>query len=77
MMSENLELRFVVAAKSCKQKDQMRMETDSKGRWKRLLDFLLNIDGQVAGGYDDKLRNTHAQLLQFANYLEPRARQNL
>lgn len=71
MMSENLELRFVVANKICKQRD---LETKSKERWKRLIEFLLNIDSQ-ASGYDDKLRFFYAQLLQFANYMEPRARQ--
>jgi len=59
MMSENLELRFVIAAKSCKQKDQVRMDADSKERWKRLIYFLLNIDTHVLG-YDDKLRYTYA-----------------
>lgn len=49
------------------------MDTDSKDRWKRLIYFLLNIKEKVRD-YDDKLRYTYAQLLQFANYLEPRAR---
>ena len=56
MMSENLELRFVIPAKSVKQTQQVRYDADSKERWKRLIHFLLNID--QAHGYDERLRQT-------------------
>lgn len=61
-MSENLELRYVQAQKSTKPKDTVRIEAGSKERWKRLIYFLLNIEGQVHG-FDDNLRYTYQQLL--------------
>ena len=44
MMSENLQLSFVQATKACKQKESIRIEQESKERWKWLIYFLLNID---------------------------------
>ena len=76
MMSENLELRFVVPDKQIKKaKDLARMDAESRGRWKRLIYYLLNINMEVAS-YDSELRNTYSSLLQFAEYIEPRGLRN-
>lgn len=50
-----------------------RIERESQERWRRIIYFLLNIEGPELASVDDTLRHTYISLLTFADYMRQAA----
>ena len=46
-----------------------KIERESEERWRRIIYFLLNIEGPELASVDEQLRQTYISLLTFADYM--------